>query len=467
MPRIRLPHNGWHPRSYQLGLWEYLEGGGKRAVAIWHRRSGKDETALHWTAIAAQLRVGNYWHMLPQSAQARKVIWESINPHSGKRRIDEAFPHEIRDNTRETDMLIRFKSGSVWQVVGSDNYNSLMGTPPIGITFSEYALADPNAWAYLRPILEENGGWAMFITTPRGRNHAHRMLELARSEPGWFGEVLSARQTPVFEPGQLDRIRREMCAEYGEDDGGALFDQEYGCSFDAPLVGSFYARLVGEAEQQGRIRSNLPYDPGYPVETAWDLGYSDDTTIWWYQVLPREVRILAAEHSHGQDIAYYCGRIQQVAKDNGWSYGDPLKARHWVPWDAAPKTLAAAGKSIVEQAWALGVRMWLVPNLSKEDGIQAVRHLLPRCWFDKDKCATGLEALRGYRREWDDERKVFKRTPLHSWESHYADAFRMLAVAWRTVREAPPPPPPPRGLGEITWDELMAHQDKKKRSGMI
>ena len=417
--------------------------------------------------MAAFERTGAYWHMLPEAANARKAIWDAINPRTGRRRIDDAFPSGVIESKRETDMFIRFKSGATWQVVGSDNYNSLMGTPPVGITFSEFALADPHAWAYLRPILEENGGWAAFITTPRGRNHAHRMLELARSEPGWFGEVITARDSPVFTPEQLTQIRREMCAEYGEDDGGALFDQEYGCSFDAPLVGSYYAKLMSEAEQQGRVVGNLPYDPSFPVETAWDLGYSDDTTIWWFQVLPREIRILAAEHDHGQGVPHYCERIHTVAKDNNWSYGDPMRARHWVPWDAAPKTMAAAGKSIVEQAWALGVRMRLVPNLSKEDGIQAVRQVLPRCWFDKNKCATGLEALRGYRREWDDERKVFKKTPLHSWESHYADAFRMLALAWRQPREPDPPPPPMQDWRNQTLDDLWQDHDKRKNARRI
>lgn len=450
-----------------MALWAYLERGGKRAVEIAHRRWGKDDVALHRAAVAAFERPGALWHLLPEAANARKAIWDAVNPRTGKRRIDDAFPAALVESRRETDMFIRFKSGSTWQVVGSDNYNSLMGTPPVGITFSEYALADPQAWAYMRPILEENGGWALFITTPRGRNHAHNMLELAKSEPSWFGETITARDSPVFTEEQLQRIHREMIAEYGEDDGDALFSQEYLCSFDAPLVGAFYAKLMSDADAHGRIISDVPYEPMYPVETAWDLGYSDDTTIWWFQVLPREVRILAAEHDHGQDVPHYCERIKTVAEENGWSYGDPLKARHWVPWDAAPKTLAAAGKSIVEQAWANGVRMWLVPNLGKEDGIQAVRQLIPRCWFDKDRCSTGIEALRSYRREWDDERKVFKRTPLHSWESHYADAFRMLAVAWRQAREPAPPPPPPRGLGQVTFDELMALQDRQRKSGMI
>jgi phage terminase large subunit len=162
-----------------MGLWCYLERGGRRAIEIAHRRWGKDEICLHWAAVSAMQRPATYWHMLPEAAQARKAIWEAVNPHTGKRRIDEAFPHEIRESTREHEMMIRFINGATWQVVGSDNFNALVGSPPFGVVFSEFALANPAAWAYLRPILLENGGWAAFITTPRGKNHAHKLLQTA------------------------------------------------------------------------------------------------------------------------------------------------------------------------------------------------------------------------------------------------------------------------------------------------
>ena len=162
MPTIQLPADGWRPRPYQRDVWNYLERGGKRAVAVWHRRAGKDEFCLRWASVAAFQKVGNYWHMLPMANQARRAIWEAVNPHTGKRRIDEAFPVALRETTREQEMMIRFKNGSTWQVVGSDNYDSLVGAPPVGVTFSEWALADPRAWAFIRPILLENDGWALF-----------------------------------------------------------------------------------------------------------------------------------------------------------------------------------------------------------------------------------------------------------------------------------------------------------------
>ncbi len=230
MQEIDLPHE-WEPRPYQQDLWDYLEGGGKRAAAVWHRRAGKDDLCLRWASVAVFEKAATYWHMLPEAAQARKAIWTAVNPHTGKRRIDEAFPLALRANTNDQEMFIRFKNGSTWQVVGSDNYNSLVGSPPAGVVFSEWPLNKPEAWTYLEPILEENGGWALFIYTPRGENHGLSMLQQAQSEPDWFGQVLTADETEVFDAEQLARIKRGIIKQYGKSRGEAFFNQEYYCSF--------------------------------------------------------------------------------------------------------------------------------------------------------------------------------------------------------------------------------------------
>jgi len=450
----------WAPRDYQRALWDYLVQGGKRAVAVWHRRAGKDDIALHWTCKAAHQRVGTYWHLLPQAAQARKAVWDAVNPYTGKRRIDEAFPRDLRATTRENEMMIRLRNGSTWQVVGSDNFNALVGSPPVGVVLSEWALADPHAWAYLRPILDENHGWAMFIFTPRGRNHALRTLELARSEPGWFAQTLTADDTAIFAPDDLDRIRREMIAEWGEDDAEALYTQEYYVSFDAPLIGAYYAKLVARADAEGRMPHDVPAEPGVPIETAWDLGYTDDTVIWWFQVIGREVRILDYYSAHGETVEHYC----DVVRDRGWDYGPAKRQRHWVPWDARPKTLASGGKSILEQAWAHGVHMKVAPNLSVQDGIQAVRQVLPRCHFARGRCGDGIEALRNYKREWDDDKKAFRNKPLHDWASHPSDAFRILALAWKE-RAIPKDEKPKemKGMDAVTLDTLFEDRERRER----
>ena len=178
---IKLPYK-WQPREYQKPLWEYLSAGGKRAVARWHRRAGKDEVFLHHVACAAHERTGTYWYMLPEYGQARKAMWDAINPKTGKKRIDDAFPQEIRKRTLDQSMMIEFHCGSTFQLVGSDSFNALVGSPPVGLVFSEYAISQPSSWGYLMPILEENGGWAGFNSTPRGKNHFKRLCEFAAKE---------------------------------------------------------------------------------------------------------------------------------------------------------------------------------------------------------------------------------------------------------------------------------------------
>jgi hypothetical protein len=198
---LDLPFNGWAPRPHQRKLWRHLARGGKRAMAVWHRRAGKDEVCLHHTAVAAFERVGNYWHCLPEFLQGRKAIWTAINAHTGKRRIDEAFPQKLRANTNDNEMFIRFHNGSTWQVIGSDRYDATVGAGVAGIVYSEWALANPSAWAYHRPMVEENQGWAAFITTPRGRNHALAMFRHASSRP---------TGSPNFSPPRIPAPSRKL-----------------------------------------------------------------------------------------------------------------------------------------------------------------------------------------------------------------------------------------------------------------
>ena len=456
MARIQLP-NGWRPRTYQLPAWTYLENGGKHAELIWHRRSGKDEIALHRTACAAFERQATYWHMLPEAAQARKAIWEAINPHTGKRRIDEAFPQELRANTKDQEMMIRFVNGSTWQVLGSDNYNSLVGSPPAGVVFSEWALANPSARAYLRPIFAENNGWQMYITTPRGKNHAFKTYEAGRKDPNTFAQKLTAYDTGSISPERLAAEKQAYIDDYGVDQGTSLFEQEYLCSFDAALLGAFYGREMREAEEQDRI-TLVPYDPDYPVHTAWDLGFSDDTSIWFYQVIAGEIRILCYYGGSGLAMDDYIA----VVKDKPYKYG-----LHWLPHDARAKTLASGGKSIQEMAWkAFGVgNVRIVPMLSVQDGIQAARAMLPYCYFDEAQTEEGVNGLKQYQREWDDDMKMFRDKPRHDWASNPADAFRMLAIAWREEHRPAAASNLIRFPQHRTVQEIIERQTRRRTEG--
>lgn len=420
---VRLPHNGWHPRDYQLGLWSYLANGGKRAVAVCHRRWGKDDLALHWTATALAQRPAVYWHMLPEAAQARKAIWTAVNPHTGIRRIDEAFPHELRASTNENEMFIRFRNGALWQVVGSDNYNSLVGSPPVGLIMSEWAIANPGAWAYLRPILLENGGWAVFIYTARGRNHGFRTFQLATTDPEWYGVRQTARDTGVFTEDQLASELREYINDYGEEDGTALFEQEYLCSFESAIVGAYYGRTMARLDQEGRI-TNVPHDPNRPVYTSWDLGLDDATVVWFFQIVGREIRVI--------DV-YECRNrgLDQIARDliaKPYTYGE-----HYLPHDIEVRELTHA-RTRREVLSGLGIKPIITgKQRDKSERITAVRMTLPMCVFDQTKCARGLEALRGYRVDYDEKNRTPKATPYKDWTGHFADAFGELAMQVRAT----------------------------------
>lgn len=418
MSKITLP-NDWAPRPYQKPLWRYLEAGGKRAYEVAHRRWGKDDVCLHWTACAAIQRAGNYWHMLPEASQARKAIWDAINPHTSKRRIDEAFPQEMRRRTVDNEMKIELVNGAIWQVLGSDNYNSYVGSPPLGVVLSEWALADPQAWAYLMPILEENGGWALFITTPRGRNHAEKFYRMASKADGWWCERSVASQTGVFSAEQLARIRHELVNQYGEDEGGAKFDQEYDCSFDAALAGAYYGREMNEAEIHGRI-SRVPYDPNYPVFAVFDLGYGDSTAIIFIQVVGREVRAIDFYEASGQGLDHYA----KLLRDKPYPIAAVI-----LPHDGANGSLAS-GTSYEKQFSTAGFVVMVLPRSNVDAGIMLARSLLKHIWMDKDRCERLVECLRHYHREWDDKNKVFRPVPKHDWSSHAADCFRYVAEAF-------------------------------------
>lgn len=419
-----------------MPLWSYLERGGRHAEAVWHRRAGKDEILLHWGCIASHQRPATYWHMLPMASQARKAIWEAINPHTGRRRIDEAFPHELRETTRENEMLIKLKVGSTWQVVGSDNFNSLVGSPPAGVVTSEWALANPAARAYLRPILAENNGWQAYITTPRGKNHAYQTYTAAERDMkagrDVFAQRLSVFDTGALPPEMIESERQAYRDDYGMDAGDALFRQEYLCDWDAAILGAFYGHEMRAALEQGRI-GNIEHDPDLPVHTAWDLGWSDDLVIWFAQIHRGEIRLIdyhSTNHETPEETA-------AMLHGKGYRYGD-----HWMPHDARPKTYASGGRSVIEQLWALGIKGRICPMLSEQDGIQAARKMLPRCYFDEIKTAQGIECLRQYHRKYDEDRKMFRDKAEHDWASHGADAFRYLAVAYREMTAAEKPQPP-------------------------
>jgi len=368
--------------------------------------------------------------MLPQYNQARKVIWDAVNPRTGMKRIDEAFPVELRKRMRRQEMTIEFKCGSIWQLVGSDNYNSYVGSPPIGIVLSEWAISNPMAWAYLAPILEENGGSALFIYTSRGNNHGRSTYEHALETPGWFAQKLSAKDTSVFTPAQLENIKSEYVKIYGYELGIALFEQEYFCSFEGAVFGAYLAKQMRDAKDQGRI-TNVPWVSKVEVDTFWDLGVDDSMSIWFMQPIGKQYRFIDYYEGTGYGLEYYT----KVLKEKPYRYGN-----HWMPHDADQRemTNSEIARSRKEVAQDLGVKpVIVVPRARSMDliiqvHIPAMRNVLAHCWFDKIKCAGGISALENYRSEYDEEKKVLGNRPIHDWSTHASDAFRTFAVGYKT-----------------------------------
>lgn len=418
MPKIRLPIESFNPRDYQLPLLKALDGGFKRAVWVAHRRSGKDLTMMNYIAKAMYERVGAYYYIFPTYKQAKKVIWNGMTKDGFK--FTDYIPKELRKRTDNGEMLIETENGSIFQLIGSDNIDALMGANPVGVVFSEWSLQNPAAWDYIRPILAENGGWAVFIYTPRGKNHGYTLLETAKSYPDiWYTEILDVEKTKAI---SLEALNQEYEEIFRKDGNDALYQQEYMCSFEVPIQGAYYAQQLMLADKEGRI-ATVPYDPNIPVHTAWDLGMDDAMSIWLFQITAQEIHFIEYYESSGEGINYYIKWL----RDKPYIYG-----RHFAPHDIAVRELGT-GKSRLEVAKSLGITFEVGKNLEIMDGIQAVRNVLSRCWIDKDKCERGLSALRSYHKEWDEDNQVYKNRPEHDWSSHGADAFRTFAVGYREL----------------------------------
>lgn len=382
-------------------------------MCVWHRRAGKDKTLINLVAKKMIEKVGTYYYFFPTYNQGRKILWDGIDK-DGFRFLDH-IPKELRVREDRQQMVIELKNGSIFQIIGTDNVDSIVGTNPIGCVFSEYALQDPIAWGYIRPILAENGGWAIFNYTSRGKNHGWDLYKYAKDRADWFVQILKADETGVFTPEQLEEEREQYINEDGDD---LRFQQEYMCSFEGSMQGSYYGKLIEQASKDGRIL-RIPYEPQLPVFTIWDLGMADAMSIWFLQKVGKELRLIDYLEAEGEGMPYY---VQEL-KNKGYIYG-----KHFMPHDADIREIGT-GISRKATAESLGLRpIEIIPKLPIEEGIASARLILPRCYFEEEKCKRGLDALRQYHKEYDEKRKCFKNRPEHDWSSHGADSFRYLAT---------------------------------------
>ena len=425
--RLHLPHK-FKCRNYQEPFWIAMNGDPERGIdpidracLVWHRRSGKDKTVENFLICRMIDRVANYYYLFPTGKQGRKVIWEGID-RDGFKYMDH-FPKELIARKREDEMFIQLINGSTFQIIGTDNYDAIMGANPAGIVFSEYSLQDPMAWDYLRPILAENGGWAVFVFTPRGENHGFTLYEMAKNNPKWFCELLTARDT-LREDGVTPVISEEIIQE--ERDSGMsedMIQQEFYCSFKGGIEGAYYGKLLIQAEDDGRI-CNVPHDPASAVYTFWDLGIDDFTSVWFMQFIGPQIHVIDYYEKHGEGVDHYAQMLTQRHLDLGYNYGD-----HYGPHDIEARQFTKDGaKSFKTMMKELGYNFKTVkrsPNVN--DGIRQVRARLPLMWFDETKCDRGLKCLRNYIQEFDEKKKKYSDRPLHNWASHGADAMRTYA----------------------------------------
>jgi len=397
---------GYNPRPLQDDLHKKLK---RFNVLVAHRRFGKTILTINEMidqALNIKLEQGRYAYIAPYYHQAKTIAWDYLKKYT------QAIPKVYYN---ESELRCDLPNGSRIRLFGADNPNSLRGMYFDGVILDEYAQINPTLWGQvIRPALSDRKGWAIFIGTPKGFNQFYDIYEFARTTDNtdWFSGIFRASETKIIDEKELLDAKQTMTIEE--------YNQEYECSFNAAIQGSYYGHYIDEAEKQGRI-GNIPYDKSAPVYTAWDIGVGDSTAIWFFQQIAKEVRIIDYYENCGQGLSHYAS----VLKNKPYIY-----AKHYAPHDIMVREFGT-GKSRFEMAQSLGIGFTLAPRLSLEDGINAVRLTLPYCWFNKETTFDGIQCIKQYRADFDEKRETFRKTPLHDWTSHGADAFRYLAVAYR------------------------------------
>jgi hypothetical protein len=389
------------PRDQQAQIHDLIDS--KRfTVVVAHRRMGKTVSAINHIikdAVLNQKEAPRYAYIAPTYGQAKRVAWDYLvkysTPLGGTQNISE--------------LRVDFWGRRI-QLYGSDNPEALRGQYFDGVILDEIGDQNPKIWTdIIRPALADRLGWCLFIGTPKGHNHFKDLRDRAETEDGWGLLEFKASQTGVIAQTELDAAKSEM----GED----KYLQEFECSFNAAVEGSYYGQILNDLETKNHIQE-IPRDDLCRTITAWDLGMGDSTAIWVAQIAGSEIRLVDYYENNGVGLDKYVSWL----RDNNWA-----SAEHILPHDVQVRELGS-GKSRLEVLQEAGLNVRIASRMSVDDGIQAVRRLLPRCWFNVPAVKQGLDCLRNYRREYDEKRKVFYDRPLHDWSSHGSDAFRYLAI---------------------------------------
>lgn len=397
MATIEIPYK---PRELQKFLHENISKH-RFSVLVLHRRAGKTVMCINHMIREALLNPNpssRYAFLSPTFKQGKATAWDYIKTYAGK------IPGT---KFNESELRCDFPNGSRITILGGENDQALRGIALDGCVFDETQSISPSLFPeIIRPALADRKGWCVFIGTPKGRNYFYDLYCQAKNEKDWYAAIFKASETKILDDEEL-RSARQMMSE-------DLYDQEFECSFQAAITGSYYGAIIEKLEKENKITDDL-YDESLDVETWWDLGMNDQTVIWFAQRYKDQIRLIDYYEASGEGLDHYANVID--AKPYDYS-------KHIAPHDIKVRELGAYGKSRLESALELGIAFEIAPKLSIEDGIEAVRKALPYCSFDKNKCGKGIEAMKAYQKRWDEKNQCFRNKPLHNFASHCADAFR-------------------------------------------
>lgn len=372
---------------------------------VCHRRAGKTFACVNelvLRAIYTPKQNARYAYIAPFYKQAKDIAWVYLKD------AVEGFAVAVR----ESELRVILPNGAWITLYGADNPDALRGIYLDGVILDEYGDCRPSLYTeVILPTLADRSGWAVFIGTPKGKNHFFKIHARAIKEDKWFDMTLKASVSKILKQEDLDEMRGQMTA--------AQYAQEFECDFTAAVMGTYYADFIQAMELDSRIGPNPQlYDPFKPVEVACDLGYSDSTAFWFWQDGEMGPNIIKYYENQGQPLSHYIDLLKN----------SPYKIeRLWVPHDAKAKTLQT-GRSTIQQLMSAGLPCVPVPWLNVQHGIDAARLILPKCTFDTLECGEGIEALRAYKREYNEVTKAFQDKPKHDWASDGADAFRYLSL---------------------------------------
>lgn len=426
---ITVPYN-FTPRSYQLEFFRGMDGvqgkpetKRKRGILRWHRRAGKDKCCWCFLIKEAMQVPGNYFYVFPTKTMARQALWENID-RDGFKLLDH-LPKEVIARRSNQEMLLELINGSTIRVLGYDkDPDSIRGVACKGAVFSEFAFSDPESYKTMIPALRESDGWAVFNSTPNGRNHFYELWQNVYSSPRWYSSILQTTERDKDNYSGL--IKPEQFPEIMQEEGLTQedVDREYGCSFSSGMKGSFYMDNIDQAHSEGRI-SEFVYDDTLKVDTFWDLGVDDSTAVWFRQRIGNKLIFIDYYEDSGKSLQQYA----KMLVEKGYRYGT-----FYLPHDAYHRniqtgvTTAQMFEDILKEN-GINPDVWVLERMGVQDGVNAVRARFRKYHFDAGKCAEGIKKLELYHRRWDKKRQVFLKEPVHDGNSHAADAIRMEAIS--------------------------------------